>query len=164
MAATQERVILRSSGSHFESLSPQKRHQDPNLMKKHSHYAILAALVLAVSACTDGKITSSHSARAAAVSDIEHGWIPSVLPKSATDINETHDVYTNVGHGTFVFESIDADSFKAALVSLPPDQEIDGKPTRLDLEKNGYLFYSWEHFVVAVNWQKHQGEFWLGPL
>lgn len=126
--------------------------------------AIIVLLILALTACFSDEISSIHNSRADAVSTIERGWIPSALPESATKIHETHNLDTNVGHGAFAFSAASADAFKVALIPLPQDKEIRGTPTRDDLEKSGYTFYSCEDFVIAVNWQDHQGQFWLGSL
>lgn len=112
--------------------------------------------------CTNDVVSSSHVTRADAADIVDRGWIPAVLPGSSRDIRESHNLDINVGHGTFVFEPVDAQSFEAALVPIPA-----GHPTRARsrdaLESSGYSFYSYEDFDIAVNWTAHKGEFWLGP-
>lgn len=89
------------------------------------------------------------------------GWIPAVLPESAVDIRESHNLDTNAGHGTFAFGAMDAESFKARLVPVPADRLVRAK-SREALERSGYAFYSYDDFDIAVNWKDRKAQFWLG--
>lgn len=74
---------------------------------------VLAGAMLA--GCSD-VIRTEFATRAAAAEIIQKGWVPSVIPESAAEIREWHDLDTNTGHGTFRFSQDDAASFQAALV------------------------------------------------
>ena len=121
----------------------------------------LAILTTALLGCVGDILSSSHSTRADATDTIHRGWIPAVLPESATDIRESHNLDTNVGHGTFAFGAVDAASFKAKLVLVPASRSVRTK-SRAALEKSGYVFYRYEDFDIAVNWRDRKGQFWLG--
>ena len=54
-------------------------------------HTLVAVLALTCSGCSDS-VTSVHLTRAAAQPEVDRGWIPSVLPASATQICETHDL------------------------------------------------------------------------
>lgn len=136
---------------------------EPDAVNRNRQAVILLLLILALPACFSDQMSSSHNSRADALGDIERGWIPSVLPESTTIVRETHNLDTNVGHGTFEIDAAGSGALKKVLLPLPSELEIGGTPSRSDLEKNGYAFYSWEDFVIAVNWQEHQGHFWTGP-
>lgn len=125
----------------------------------------LLAIILAVTSlggCTNDVVSSSHSTRTGAADIVDRGWIPAVLPNSSKDIRESHNLDTNVGHGTFVFGPADEQSFKAALLPIPAGHPVRGR-SRGALERSGYLLYSYGDFEIAVNWADHKGEFWLGP-
>lgn len=64
----------------------------------------------------------SYSEVAAIAGIFDAGWIPIWLPKSATNIKETHDIDTNEAWLTFVFSSND-DFFSSSCV-LTPRSEI----------------------------------------
>jgi hypothetical protein len=126
-------------------------------------HTFVAFIVIAAgfSGCSDID-SSSHATRAAASQDIERGWIPSVLPDSAVQICESHNLDTNVGHGSFGFGASDSDLFRAGLTPLRADQSVRAhRATRSDFERRGYTFYRYEDFEIAVDWSRHIGEFWL---
>jgi hypothetical protein len=123
---------------------------------------VLLLLTALLSGCFSDVLSSSHATRAEAVDTIGRGWIPAVLPMSAIDIRESHNLDTNVGHGSFSFGSADLQSFKAALTPIPPGHSAKSR-SRKDLEASGFVFYSYEDFDIAVNWSEHKGQFWLGP-
>lgn len=121
----------------------------------------IAVLVASLCGCSSDVLSSSHATRAEAADTIGRGWIPAVLPESATDIRESHNLDTNVGHGTFAFGAGDSHSFRAALVPVAANHPVR-KGAREALEKSGYVFYSYEDFDIAVNWKDRKGQFWLG--
>jgi hypothetical protein len=70
-------------------------------------YSVLTLLVLALSC---GETRESHYPdRAAAVSDgaIKRGWLPEWLPRSATNIDEWHDLDTNRTIASFSYAPTD---------------------------------------------------------
>ena len=130
-------------------------------MRYRNLAAALVVLVTLLSGCTNDVLSSSHASRADAADTISRGWIPSVLPDSATDINETHNLDSNVGHGTFQFGAADMHSFQAALSPIPAGQSVIAK-SREELESSGFVFYTHGDFDIAVNWEDRKGQFWLG--
>ena len=131
-------------------------------MSSRNFTPALVVLVASLCGCSSDVLSSSHATRADAADTIGRGWIPAVLPESATDIRESHNLDTNVGHGTFAFGAADAHSFRAVLVPVPASRPVRTK-SREALEKSGYVFYSHEDFDIAVNWNDRKGQFWLGP-
>jgi len=70
---------------------------------------------------------------------IERGWIPAILPKSAYDISETHDIDTNELFGSFYYHNID----EAELLS------------KLKLISDMNETYSWGDFLFKVDKKKN---------
>lgn len=126
------------------------------------HLSTLVLAVAAIAGCTSDVVSSSHATRSDAADIVERGWIPAVLPESAKQIRETHDVDTNTGHGTFVFGPADAESFRTALRPIPAEHAVRAS-SRSALERSGYTLYAHGEFEIAVNWTDRRGEFWLGP-
>ena len=77
-------------------------------------------------------------------------------------IRESHDLDTNIGHGTFAFGAADAEQFRAALTPLLPNQQLRAhRVSRSEFERRGYSFYRHGDFDIAVDWSRRVGEFWL---
>jgi len=66
---------------------------------------------------------------------IEKGWVPALLPSTAYDIEETHDIDTNQLFGRFYYKEQDE---KALLSQLTPIPESNGT-------------YVWEEFLFKVD-------------
>ncbi len=73
----------------------------------------------------------------------QQGWIPALLPKSAYDIAETHDLDRNELYGSFYYKEKDEEQLLSALKPLP--------------DSNGT--YTWEHFLFKVDREKKQVKF-----
>lgn len=119
----------------------------------------LAAAVMLVVFDDNMSVHYATSADARADTAFGHGWLPRVLPDSAFDIAERHNLDTNRGHGTFRFAAKDVESFRASLRPAGTAEvlRVDGA----ELLSNGYSFHVFEDFILAVNWQTQQVEFWL---
>ena len=123
--------------------------------------ALLVLLQLVAAGCTNDVISSSHATFAEARVDIDRGWIPPVLPASAVDIRERHNVDNNTGHGTFSFGAAGVQQFEAQLRPLQPgDVPLPGV-SRRELEQLGYILYRYDYFDIAVDWRNRRGQFWL---
>ena len=133
----------------------------PHVMRYRNLIAVLVVLVTLLCGCTNDVLSSSHATRADAADTISRGWIPAVLPASATEIHETHNLDSNTGHGTFRFDVSDMHSFQAALLPIPVNQSVIAR-SRDELESFGYVFYTHGNFDIAVNWEDRTGQFWLG--
>ena len=67
---------------------------------------------------------------------IEKGWIPKILPASAYDIVETHDIDTNVVFGKFSYKEKDEKEFLSKLKESNEMYEGEKFLFKIDTEKN----------------------------
>ena len=117
--------------------------------------------VFLLAGCSD-VVESSHPTIADAKQDIQRGWITTILPASTVQIRESHNLDTNIGHGTFTFSASDVEQFRDSLTPLPTDVMIQRVSIPRDqMERDGYTFYRYEDFYLAVDWSRRRGEFWL---
>ena len=72
-------------------------------------------------------------------SAIEKGWVPPILPDSAYDIEETHDIDTNQLFGRFYYKPKDEKILMIQLDQMP--------------EQNGT--YIGKHFLFKIDSEKH---------
>jgi hypothetical protein len=70
---------------------------------------------------------------------IEKGWVPAILPKSAYDISETHDIDTNELFGSFYYYDIDEAKLFSKLKLLSDTNET----------------YQWGNFLFKVDREKN---------
>ena len=123
--------------------------------------ASIVILMLALAGCSEN-IRTSHPTLIDAKSDIEKGWIPSVLPASTVKISESHDLDLNTGHGTFSFGQADAKEFKKSLAAISDNESLSGTEiNQKQLKQEGFELYKIEGFYLAVNWTQCCGQFWL---
>ncbi|MEY4591094.1 MAG: hypothetical protein RL497_3170 [Pseudomonadota bacterium] len=54
----------------------------------------------------------------------ESGWLPSYLPRSAHDIQESHDIDTNYVEASFQFDIGDTDSIKSNCTLASETNEV----------------------------------------
>jgi len=73
----------------------------------------------------------------------ERGWIPGILPKSAFDIAETHDIDKNELYGSFRYKQKDEEAFTSHLKALPDSNDT----------------YEWEHFLFKIDKEKRRVKF-----
>jgi hypothetical protein len=52
------------------------------------------------------------------------GWIPKIMPASAKNIHEWHDIDTNLGYGSFEFDILDFDSFESKMEPIQSEENI----------------------------------------
>lgn len=74
---------------------------------------------------------------------IEDGWIPGILPNSAYEIVETHNIDTNTVFGTFKYKEQDEASFMQNLTALNDGNQTmlwDGFLFKVDKETNHVNF------------------------
>jgi len=64
---------------------------------------------------------------------IKHGWIPAILPHSAYEIRETHDIDTNELFGSFKYKEKDENSFMK------------------HLSKNNHGILQWGDFLFKID-------------
>jgi hypothetical protein len=121
--------------------------------------AIAAFLIFVV---LDDNMSTHYATSTEARGDgaFARGWLPRAMPDSAYDINEEHNLDTNVGHGTFRSAAADADTFRARLqpATAADILRVDGA----EFLSQGYSFHAFEDFILAVNWETQEAQFWLG--
>jgi hypothetical protein len=74
---------------------------------------------------------------------IEHGWVPDIIPDSAFEITETHDIDTNEIFGNFKYKQEDEEKFMKAITLLPNsnDTYTEGQFLfKINTEKNFVQF------------------------
>lgn len=70
---------------------------------------------------------------------IEKGWVPSILPESAYDIAETHDIDKNTLFGSFKYKEADEKRFLQNLTALNDEQNTT----------------TWGDFLFRINTNKN---------
>jgi hypothetical protein len=111
---------------------------------------IRVVFVAALAGCSGETITNSFSNYSEMQSSgiFEKGWLPSYLPKSATNIKESHNLDSNIVNATFVFNPTDVESVKENCKLLEETEkvyafscEINGNAATVSLFKNGKAEY-----------------------
>ncbi len=74
---------------------------------------------------------------------IEQGWIPEILPVSAYDIVETHDIDKNTIFGTFSYKEKDEEKFLQNMTVLNDDNQT----------------LAWKNFLFRVDRDKNYVRF-----
>jgi len=100
-----------------------------------------AFYVLLTSYFTDTQINKYDSV--AAVHDnkaMQEGWVPKILPTSAFDIVETHNIDTNENFGKFSYKEQDETSFLAQLSENNDTYSNAHFLFKIDKEKNEVRF------------------------
>ena len=103
------------------------------------------------------------------------GWLPTMLPRSATEIHEWHDLDTNLCFGSFRFDPSDRSPLEVALQSgLRRTIRIDRDPSfastlprdpgEEQLARAGFEFYSEQGFDFAISWKAGIAYFWNSSL
>lgn len=78
---------------------------------------------------------------------IEKGWIPAILPESAYNIEETHDLESNQLFGSFQYKKRDESAIVGKLAPLP------------DMNAT----YRWGDFFFKIDTEKHLVKFRNDP-
>ena len=126
--------------------------------------AILIA-VFVLSSCDE--TARSHYAtmeEARAQGAVDHGWIPSNLPSSAREIQEAHDLDTNVLWGAFCFDPSEANLFLSGLTPIERNaisymRILDHSCENITAQ-NGFQFFASNKVVFAINGREGRGYFW----
>ena len=74
---------------------------------------------------------------------IERGWVPGIIPDSAFEITETHDIDTNEIFGNFKYKQEDEEKFIKAITLVPDTNDTYTQGDflfKIDTEKNYVLF------------------------
>jgi hypothetical protein len=151
---------------------------------------LCACIAVALVACLGGRRESSYRSLAEADKDgaITRGWIPYYLPKSSTDIHETHELSPSTEWCAFRFLPADSEGFREKLesaqsphsaVRVVPSPGVSWWPDvltgNLDEKKignAGFQIYvlmepessvTTEVLVFAVDWSKGRAYFYSKP-
>ena len=74
---------------------------------------------------------------------IERGWVPGIIPDSAFEITETHDIDTNEIFGNFKYKQEDEEKFIKAITLVPDTNDTYTQGDflfKIYTEKNYVLF------------------------
>jgi hypothetical protein len=74
---------------------------------------------------------------------IEHGWVPGIIPDSAFEITETHNIDTNEIFGSFKYKQEDEEKFMKDLTIIPDSNET----------------YGWGNFLFKINREKSKVQY-----
>jgi hypothetical protein len=99
------------------------------------------------------------------------GWLPVMLPRSATEIHEWHELDANLCFGSFHFDPRERSPMEITLRSgLRRPIRIDRDPSFASplprdpgeqaLTRAGFEFYSSRDFDFAINWNAGTAYFW----
>ena len=135
--------------------------------------ALVAALGLVVSYSwtSQGEIEESRYATYGEVIARQRPWLPPTLPRSATEIHESHEVETVACVGSFRFDPSEQASLMSSLrpgvrqrvridrdpsfsSPLPRDPDVE------QLARAGFELYSDRQFAFAINWTAGMAYFW----
>ena len=141
---------------------------------------VLGVMVVAAFACvvaffiwlSHGEIQENrYASHTEARESLDHGWLPTGLPRSATQIHEWHDIDTNRCFGSFRFDPNERSTLESTLRPgvLPPiriDRDpsfattVPRDPSEGELKNLGFEFHSDGDFALAINWANGIGYFW----
>ena len=99
------------------------------------------------------------------------GWLPTLLPQSATEIHEWHEIDTNLCVGSFRFDPRERASIEVTLRSgrsrmIRIDRDpsfaspLPRDPGETQLTGAGFDLYSESGFDLAINWTAGMAYFW----
>ncbi len=74
---------------------------------------------------------------------IKEGWIPAILPESAFEIVESHDLDTEILYGSFKYKERDEEKFIKNLTSPSDSEEV----------------LTWENFLFKVDKKQNRVKF-----
>ena len=102
------------------------------------------------------RVTTTYTTRAEAQADrlFDRGWLPSLIPMSATDIRVTNDLDTNLSEGSFSFDPADSKAFTGSLSPVDRASAVASHPFgRIASSVTPYTFSDgdgqWTFFVSS---------------
>lgn len=101
----------------------------------------------------------------------QRGWLPTMLPRSATEIHEWHELDTNRCFGSFRFDSGDRSAIEVTLrpglrrpIRIDRDPSfaspLTRDPSEEQLTSAGFEFYTDRDFDFAISWKAGIAYFW----
>ncbi|MCC3416495.1 MAG: hypothetical protein JGK24_15150 [Microcoleus sp. PH2017_29_MFU_D_A] len=123
-------------------------------------HIILITAIFFLSACDTINSHYPTAGDARKSEEFKRQRLPKILPDSAFDITESYNFDLNISNGSFRFAARDSESFRAHLTwdPLSTAQGLDEELAKL--QRNGYIFYTFEKFSIAVNWKTYHAVFW----
>ena len=121
---------------------------------------------------TSGEAVESRFTNyAEALESQRRGWLPTMLPLSATEIHEWHELDTNLCFGSFRFDPSERPVIEVMLrpglgrpVRIDRDPSfaspLPRDPTEEQLASAGFEFYKDQDFAFAINWKAGIAYFW----
>ncbi len=126
-------------------------------MVKHwkMYWVSLVCVLLSLISCSEDQ-ESFYQDKRAVLEDqaIERGWIPQILPDSASNIYEAHELDMNTGVGEFVFHDRDERWFQERLHVRLSAKIREQVLKQYHLPETHEVFLSGE-FILAVDWEKN---------
>lgn len=112
-----------------------------------------------------------YATYAQARESLRRGWLPSMLPSSATEIHEWHELDTNRCFGSFRFDPRDRSPMESTLrpglrrpLRIDRDPSFAGAlpldPGEEQLTSAGFEFYLERDFAFAINWKTGIAYYW----
>ena len=101
----------------------------------------------------------------------QRGWLPTMLPASATEIHEWHNIDTNVCIGSFRFDPAQRSAIEVLLrpglrraIQIDRDPSfaspLPRDPSEAQLRGAGFEFYTAQDFDFAISWKAGMAYFW----
>ena len=85
---------------------------------------------------------------------IERGWIPDILPDSAKNIYEAHELDMNTGVGEFVFHERD-ECWLQERLNIRLSAKIRQQVSKQYHFPETHEVFIWGDFILSVDWEKH---------
>jgi len=133
-------------------------------------------VLLALHGCVfQGEVQESRYANYAEARESQRrGWLPAMLPRSATEIHEWRDLDTNLCFGSFRFDPSERSSIEVTLrpgrrrmIRIDRDPSfaspLPRDPDEQQLASAGFELYSEQGFDVAIGWKTGIAYFWNSP-
>ena len=115
---------------------------------------LFASLTLTGCGYLTDTVTDNYATLADARADrlFERGWLPDILPETATNIRTSNNLDINVSVGEFEFESVDAAAFYAKLqLGAPKSSPLrDWDEIVTDYSKSGHT--QWQYLDSDTTW------------
>lgn len=139
---------------------------------------VVAVCIVTFVGCDERRTSHSVDIAAARSSGvIDRGWVPRVLPESATNIEETHDLDTNAVWGTFDFPIAEQSGWRASFVetnlsgkTVSPAAQVQwpafltGTVSQENVRRAGYESYlADDGTVFVINGNQGHAYFWRPP-
>lgn len=130
--------------------------------------ALMVIVLLAVGCSETPKSRYSSIADAERDGAVTRGWLPAVLAPDATYIEETHDLDSNRGYGTFalndsLIKRLNSVCKPSLNVAIPASKAHWWKKDSSRDRQPRDATYQCEDFLVSVDLEKRLGRFWTNP-